>query len=629
MEERFSIYLTEIGLLNETNSSSIIKKDEKASNKSFADNSFEYLKNYFDNLDEKQKNYMSLLIPSKYIIISDKIKRTKLKSIIIQLIIRRKIILLKNFITWKYKVDIMDKFYSKNILNKNEEHDKENSEANSGENIFNNIANKYLDNNEKEKNENINIVELRDNITSYNIVNIDNNIDVDNRNQTKSEEEEKVKINKKNFNNSISFGDFISKHKKEKKNTKKISSKNIKNKNKKNSANKKCYYMPNKKVNQIKKQMNITSYKTINTNNLSKVVSNSQYNTKNKNTVRNNSTKSNLLTSLEEKEIKELKECTFKPKINSQRKRTRSQNDIILSSSNNFNNSMINKKKREEEVQLRFLKLYNDNEKYKLSREMKAIEIDHMMSKRTPFIPNIKKKFHLFYKIRNKSEGNFEERQKEYLNKKNRHSAEIKNRIDSDFEEMCPFNPKITNDKGEYYKITKNEKINKKPVFLRLYEDSKDRKNSQIERETQQINKFLDLSNIMNPQKYFNFETINRLYENREKYDIINKTKKKVEEDEGITFHPYISENSYLMGSGGNFYERSKKLLNDRESFYEDENKKLSDVFRKGADKKEYTKEERKQIIDNIINRLYSDSVRSNKKINKNEKVKIQSICEQ
>ena len=64
---------------------------------------------------------------------------------------------------------------------------------------------------------------------------------------------------------------------------------------------------------------------------------------------------------------------------------------------------------------------------------MKAIEIDHMMSKRTPFIPNIKKKFHLFYKIRNKSEGNFEERQKEYLNKKNRHSAEIKNRIDSDF----------------------------------------------------------------------------------------------------------------------------------------------------------------------------------------------------
>ena len=88
MEERFSSYLSKIGLLNETDSSSLIKKDEKASNKSFADTSFECLKNFFDNLDEEQKKYMSLEIPSKYIQISDKIKRAKLKSIIIQLILR-------------------------------------------------------------------------------------------------------------------------------------------------------------------------------------------------------------------------------------------------------------------------------------------------------------------------------------------------------------------------------------------------------------------------------------------------------------------------------------------------------------------------------------------------------------
>ena len=88
MEERFSSYLSEIGLLNETASSSLIKKDDKATNKSFADTSFECLKNYFDNLDEEQKKYMSQCIPTKYLEILDKIKRSKLKSNFIQLFFR-------------------------------------------------------------------------------------------------------------------------------------------------------------------------------------------------------------------------------------------------------------------------------------------------------------------------------------------------------------------------------------------------------------------------------------------------------------------------------------------------------------------------------------------------------------
>ena len=166
--------------------------------------------------------------------------------------------------------------------------------------------------------------------------------------------------------------------------------------------------------------------------------------------------------------------------------------------------------------------------------------------------------------MRQNSEGNFEERQREYLNKRNKHSAELKNRINSDFEELCSFNPKITNDKGEYYQMTIKEKINKKPVFIRLYEDVKDRKNYQMQREMDKYNKILDLSNIINPQKKFNFETINKLYENKEKKDRIDKIRKKVEEEEGVTFKPYISENSYLRGVNGNFYERGQKLLNDR-----------------------------------------------------------------
>ena len=632
MEERFSSYLSEIGLLNETDSSSLIKKDDKASNKSFADTSFECLKNYFDNLDEEQKKYMSQYIPTKYIEISDKIRRTKLKSIIIQLILRNKILILKFFLIWKNNINILGKLNNSNTNEniKENENEKDNSELNSGENLFNNIANNYLNN------QNNNKKDIDNNISKYNIVNIDNNVDIDNKNMTKSEEEERAK------SNSISFGNIILKNncnngdEGEKNIKKKISPKNIKkpkntnknnniNKNKgKSSINPYIYRNNTKNINQIKKEINLNSYKTINTNNITnnirKQTNRSQYSSNNNNnsSIRNSSKKNNLHTSLEEKEIKELQECTFKPKINNLikiTKRTLSQNDINSSLIIKNNNDNSNNQKREEEIQLRFEKLYKDNEKYKLSKEMKAIELEHMMSRNAPFIPNIKKKFKKrLYKMRQNSEGNFEERQREYLNKRNKHSAELKNRINSDFEELCSFNPKITNDKGEYYQMTIKEKINKKPVFIRLYEDVKDRKNYQMQREMDKYNKIMDLSNFINPQKKFNFETINKLYENKEKKDRIDKIRKKVEEEEGMTFKPYISENSYLRGVNGNFYERGQKLLNDRESFYEEENKKYNEGYRNSVDKKAYTKEERKQIINNIINRLYNDFVQKNNK---------------
>ena len=66
----------------------------------------------------------------------------------------------------------------------------------------------------------------------------------------------------------------------------------------------------------------------------------------------------------------------------------------------------------------------------------------------------------------------------------------------------------------------------------------------------------MDLSNIINPNKNFNFERINKLYENKEKRDIYNKTRKKVEQEEGTTFKTYICENSYSFRINGNFYER-------------------------------------------------------------------------
>ena len=151
----------------------------------------------------------------------------------------------------------------------------------------------------------------------------------------------------------------------------------------------------------------------------------------------------------------------------------------------------------------------------------------------------------------------------------------------------------------------------KKPVFLRLFDDGKERQNSHKQQEIEKINKILNLSNILNPEKTFNFSTINRLYENREKQNIMSQTKKKVEEEEGITFKPNISNDCYLKNVNGSFFERNQKLVNDRESFFEEENKKQNDKIIKG--KKQYTKDEKKKIINIIIKRLYNDSIQNKK----------------
>ena len=145
-------------------------------------------------------------------------------------------------------------------------------------------------------------------------------------------------------------------------------------------------------------------------------------------------------------------------------------------------------------------------------------------------------------------------------------------------------------------------------VFSRLYEDGKERINSRTKKEQNIMNKILEMANVINPTKNFDITTINRLYENKEKKYNIKKIIKKVEEEEGTTFKPFLSQNNYSRTVNGTFYERNQKLINDRESFCEEENKKIEENEKKHIIGKEYTKEERQKVINNIINRLYHDS---------------------
>jgi len=545
MDKQFSLYLTKIGLLDKKIFSSIIKYNDDSINKSFTDKSFYFLMNYFDNLNEEQKKYMSYYIPLKYKLLTKKYKIEKIKSIFIQLLLRNKFILLKYFYIWKNKINNLadDDFQNIEKLEERNNYDEQLNKIHlSSQNSFslddfiiknlNHNENKiYERNNNKQKDYISNIKSMYNcntiNISSYNAKNKSKNM----FNQTK---QKKKRNSYKNYNNQNNF-------------------------RKKSYPDKDLY-------------------------NKSKTPSN-----KNKNK------KVNVLTSLEEKEIEELKECTFKPKIN----KSKSDKSRYNHTPEYRQSSSLLSQRR---FQSTFDKLYHDNEIYKLSKEMKTIDHEYFLGKNSSFAPKVSNNFN-FRKSFTKYDQNFQERQKEYLFNKNKKNEELKRKKDSDCENMCSFNPRITNDKGQYYQVTKKEKNLSVPVFKRLYDDCKQRKNLREQQEKENINKFNELSNLLNKKKVDN-NLINRLHENN-KEDVINKIREKVDKEKGITFKPNIEQNDYIKNVGSTFEERNKKLLFNKKQALEDEKMRQDEYIKNNYGNKNFTKEAKTQIINNIIKRLY------------------------
>ena len=109
-----------------------------------------------------------------------------------------------------------------------------------------------------------------------------------------------------------------------------------------------------------------------------------------------NKNKNKLLTSLESKELADLKECTFKPRIN------------ICSSKTLLNSNSNNKSK--ENIMSVFEKLYKDKEKAKLTKELKTIDMEYNLGEKFSFTPNIKQRYRKIYKYQ--EHKNFIQRQK-------------------------------------------------------------------------------------------------------------------------------------------------------------------------------------------------------------------------
>ena len=561
MDKNFSLYLTKLGFFDENTAKEIIKSNKLLENKKFSDSSFHYLMNFFENLNEEQKKYMSYFIPNNYKIITNKLRTRKIKSILIQTILRQKLKLLKKLYQWKNNIKINT---YRNIINKY--------------NIEENHKLSYDDNEKLSKN---NTITLDDYLAKENINIYNNNINPN----------DKGISNIKSIYNSI--------------NIKPYKSRNERAFNKqKNKLITKLYYNTNN---------NLRTYNYENNNNNKMRKPDLKYIYKNlyqRNISKKDNGKNKLLTSLESKELEDLKECTFKPRIN----------NILISSMKQSRSQTKNKSR--DNIESIFERLYKDEEKNKLSKELRTIDREYTIGKKFSFTPNINGKLKNIYRYQ--QHKNFAQRQREYMEKIDKKREDLRGKIDSEFDLICSFNPKITNEKGEYY-IIKNKKkeknMAKSSVFRRLYKDVEKRQELREQKEKENIDKFNEMANYLTLDKKVNDTSlIERLFDNR-KEDIINKTREKVEKEEGITFQPDIGDNDYIQNINSNFMERNEDWIIRRNNFIEEENAKQLENLRNNGigNKKKYTSEEREQIISNIIERLYENCKKNKNKSQEEE----------
>ena len=317
-----------------------------------------------------------------------------------------------------------------------------------------------------------------------------------------------------------------------------------------------------------------------------------------------------LETSWDRKEREDFEKCTFKPKTNNYGNLI--SNSKRMSSLHTFNNSSGSVYER----------LYKDGEKYAMKKQMKALELDHILSEKYNFQPEL---IQTPKKFRKKSLNKFDERQENFINNKSKHKEQIITQVNDEYNNKCSFNPKINTTK----KYNKNQRSTS-PAHIRLYEDDKRRRNKNIsikneinQKIDEQCNSFISKktpvpaygftttntnSNSKNNSVNYDSKKIEKLYNQyKSKSGRIEQIKKAMESEGGITFQPYLyKDNKYYNKITSNVYERGDKMLETRKNFVNLFNQAQTQNWKEQQiGYKEYSQQEKEQITQRIINRLY------------------------
>ena len=325
-------------------------------------------------------------------------------------------------------------------------------------------------------------------------------------------------------------------------------------------------------------------------------------------------TEHNLIPERTTQYLKEQEEltnfCTFKPKINKSSSFSRYWNST--------NKSPIDR-------------LYLDSKNRLARKELQSLKKTNLESKINTFKP----KFISSSVKRVKSD--FDKRLKEFeINKKNK-IKKLSEDIEEEQKQQFTFTPKINefiynnvnnkrniNINNNAYTITnlsKNSTINqsmisrnnngkKIPAYKRLYNENKNKLMRQEQREKEEMEKIKKNSSKIsegNNNNILDKKKIEELYNDyKSKQTRLKMKKEEIEKEEGITFQPeLISDKNYFNKINPDFYMREKIFLERQQKNMEI----YKQYLKKDTNRKKYSEEEKKEIFNNIVTRLYKDGM--------------------
>ena len=329
-------------------------------------------------------------------------------------------------------------------------------------------------------------------------------------------------------------------------------------------------------------------------------------------------TEHNLIPEKTSKYIKEQQElknfCTFKPKINKSSSFSRYWNSS--------NKGSIDR-------------LYLDSKNRIARKEFESLKKNKLESKENTFQP----KFVSSSVKRVKSD--FDKRLKEFeINKKNK-IKKISEDLEEEQKEEFTFAPKIndfnyynntTNNNKRVFSnnftvsnISKNSTINnsminnrnklskKIPVYKRLYNDNKNKMIKKQQREKEELEKIkknsskISEGNNGNNTNILDKKKIEELYNDyKSKKKRLKLKQEEIEKEQGITFQPeLISNKNYYNKINPDFYEREKLFLEKQQKNIET----YKEYLEREQNPKKFSYSEKREIYDNIVNRLYKDGM--------------------
>ena len=269
-------------------------------------------------------------------------------------------------------------------------------------------------------------------------------------------------------------------------------------------------------------------------------------------------------TKIENLKDEEMNNLIFKPKINIK------------------NEKSINLKRIE--------KLYLDNQR-KFDKRTEGIIIrDNKLSQENTFQPKF------ISKSVKKLKKNFSIRMHKFNKIKEEKKNKLMKSIETDYSTIYTFSPQLNiNNTQKTINIYNTKKI---PAYQRLYHQRRNQK------------RIVENTNSFN-NKSVDYKKIEKLYD---EYKILKEKRKKeqqiLDKERGLTFNPLlINGNKYLDKIIPDFFEREKKFVEEQKNHIN----AYKNLFNKEKEKylKKYC-ENKKIIIQNVVNRLYTKGIQKN-----------------